>query len=136
MDIWAALTASLNHPVPRIATDFLDRLSDLGRWLLAKNWPIGYPQLRLAFDRFSEVLGVTLECIHRYFEGVEGTEWLELERPHKRLTTWDPALYIELLTELHLHQAMVWFLTTDLTRAANLIINAVREEVDPLYRFH
>lgn len=134
-DIWESLTAGLNHPVPGLSSDSLEQLSTLARWLLAKDWPIGYPKIRMAFGRFNEVLGLLMELVHGHFEGVDRTSWLELERPHKRLGRWDSPLYRELLTELQVNQAMTWFLTTELTRAANLVIHAVREELDPLYRF-
>lgn len=132
---WELISASLNGPQPKITASNHDQLLSLGSWLLAKDWPADYPKLRMAFGRFREILNLLLEFIHNNFHEPTNGIWLELERLHKQLQTWDTDRYNELLTQLQLNQAVVWFCTTELTRAGNLVIDAVRSELDPLYRF-
>jgi hypothetical protein len=132
-DEWDSLIFGLNLPIPRIGTDRADRLVVLGRWLLERNWPSGFPKMRAAFSRN---LGVVQNLVSALDELMvqKGGRFLELARPYKELSRWDPAEYERLLRETNICTTMVHYLAIELARSANLVITAAREELDPLYR--
>ncbi|WP_203043096.1 HNH endonuclease signature motif containing protein [Pimelobacter simplex] len=135
LDEWQNLTWSLNTPVPYIREPLRDGLFELGEWLLARDWPKTSPHVREAFDRFLGVVRVLTAHVAQSFVRVgESNRW-QLERKYKELKKWNPPLYEELIAEHRVQCTMTYFLAIELTRAANRIIAAVREEVDPLYRF-
>jgi hypothetical protein len=59
-----------------------------------------------------------------------------LSAKYTRLGRWDPDEYEYLLNECLLNAATTWWLSVEIIRVANLVIDAVRAELDPLYRFH
>lgn len=131
---WQNLTWMLNYPTPYIRTAQRARLFDTGEWLLAQDWPAEFPRVGEAFQRFRQVLRVLVEHIATDFELKPDTDRWELDRSHKRIP-WNPPLYAELIERYRLNCMITWFLTVELTRAANWIIKAVRTDLDPLYRF-
>ncbi|WP_157524978.1 hypothetical protein [Microbacterium yannicii] len=131
VDEWQKLTACLNQVHPFIRKDVADDLFTLSTWLLQRRWPSGYERIVAAFEQFGNVLGCLLQLVGRNFEPRE--ELLELPRGHKRID-WNPSLYTELLTDFNVKANVIWLLTMELTRAANLLITAVASELDPLYR--
>ena len=60
--------------------------------------------------------------------------WLEVRRGHKELLEWDEARYEELLAKYEAESCLVQDLTLELTRAANLVCDRVRESLDPTFR--
>jgi len=89
--------------------------------------------VREAFQQFRKALSAITTHVIENFER-EGEQLWELDRKYKKIP-WNPKLYDELLTEFQLECVIVWCLTIELTKAANLVIRAVREELDPFYRF-
>lgn len=129
---WENLTFGLNRPIPRITSERFDRLLDLGRWLLARTWPAAMPRLKGAFDRhFSAIQALTFVISDQMVSAQRG--W-ELNRPYKRLDRWDPPLYEELLRESEIGAITIRYLASEMARSANLVIAAVRDELEPLYR--
>ncbi|WP_157681803.1 hypothetical protein [Microbacterium pygmaeum] len=128
---WRAMTSHLNNVYPQLRQDEADGLFELGAWLLERRWPDGYPRIVYAFENFRQVLTCLLELIGRSFEA-KG-QIFELPREHKRIG-WNASLYTELISDFNVKANVVWLLTMELTRAANLIISAVAAELDPLYR--
>lgn len=131
IDEWPKLTASLNQVHPFIRKDIADDLFTLSAWLLQRRWPSGYERVVASFEQFGNVLGCLLQLVARNFEPRD--EVLELPREHKRID-WNPSLYTELITDFNVKANVIWLLTMELTRAANLVIAAVASELDPLYR--
>lgn len=131
---WQNLTWMLNYPVPYLRDGLRDSLFDVGEWLLARDWPPGYPHIREAFGRFGEVVRVLVEHINESFLRVGDSNRWEVERAYKEIP-WNPPLYEQLISRHRLNCAVTWFLILELTRSANWIIAAVRAELDPLYRF-
>lgn len=129
---WQNLTFQLNYPIPHLRDRFRSAMLDTSEWLLAKDWPAEFPAVREAFDRFREVLRATtahvLDTFHR-----DGEQW-ELDREYKRIP-WNPALYDKLTAKFQLECVLTWCLTIELTKAANLVVRAVREEIEEFYRF-
>jgi len=130
---WDGLTFGLNFPIPMIEPERIKRLTELGHWLLRRSWPPEYPRVKLAFARHFSVVQTLLSVLGDVM--VRSDHRWELDRPYKRLGRWDPAEYERLLRETNLRATTIWFLTTELARSANLVITAVRDEIDPLYRF-
>src|SRR5690625_785586 len=89
--------------------------------------------VREAFQQFRKALSAITTHVIENFER-EGEQLWELDRKYKKIP-WNPKLYDELLTEFQLECVIVWCLTIELTKAANLVIRAVREELDWFYRF-
>lgn len=131
VDEWQKLTAGLNQVHPFIRKDIADDLFNLSTWLLQRRWPSGYERIVASFEQFGNVLGCLLQLVGRNFEPRE--EVLELPREHKRID-WNPSLYTDLITDFNVKANVVWLLTMELTRAANLVIVSVASELDPLYR--
>lgn len=130
---WQSLTSNLNYPIPLLPDRFRSAMLEASEWLLAKDWPAEFPLVREAFGRFREVLDAITAHILETFDRDGDQRW-ELERKHKRID-WNPELYEELAAEFQLECAITWCLTIELTKAANLVVRAVREEIEPFYRF-
>ncbi len=133
VDDWEDLTYGLNYPTPILRFKYLTAMEETNRWLLAKDWPVEFPAAREAFGRFREVLNVMTTHVYETFEQVGERLW-QLDTKYKKIG-WDPPRYEELLNEFRLDCSLTWCLTTELTKAANLVIRAIREEIEPFYRF-
>lgn len=130
---WQSLTFNLNYPIPHLQDRFRSAMLETSEWLLAKDWPAEFPAVRETFNRFREALNAITTHVLETFHP-DGEQRWELDREYKRIG-WDPELYEELAAKFQLECAMTWCLTIELTKAANLIIRAVREEIEPFYRF-
>lgn len=133
LEEWQGLTWGLNRPVPMISDARYSALLRTGEWLLAKAWPALFPRIRDSFDRLLDVVGTLLKHFQLVFEQRDNGAWV-LRRRYKNIP-WDPDLYAKLLAEFQCEAAMTWWLTAELSRAANLVLEAVRQEIDPLFRF-
>lgn len=133
-DEWSRFSFGLNLPVPSIQEDRVDRLVTLGQWLLSRIWPPEFPRLQAAFERHLGAVRVLIQAINAYMSN-DGPGRLEMDRPYKFLDRWDPPEYTRLLRETNVRAVTIWFLVCEMGRSANLVIQAAREEVDPLYRF-
>ena len=131
-DAWQKLTYGLNQEIPAIRSDRLDALEALAAWLLGQSWPTTFPRVRTAFVRHAYALRALLSALRNYTEAHGSAR--RLERLYQRLERWDPPEYQRLLRETQLRQQVIWYLVTELSRSVNLIIQAVREEVDPGFR--
>ncbi len=130
---WQDLTFNLNYPIPLLPDRFRSAMLETSEWLLAKDWPSDFPAIREAFGRFREALDAITAHILETFDR-DGEQRWELDREYKRIG-WNPELYQELSTKFQLECAITWCLTIELTKAANLVVRAVREDIDPFYRF-
>lgn len=131
---WQSFTWHLNYPVPLLPDRFRRSILTTAEWLLAKDWPQEFPRLREALDRFAEVLSAMLAHILENFTRGNNEERWELDRAYKRIS-WNPELYEELIAQFRTNCTVTWCLVVELTRAANLVVRAIREEIDTFYRF-
>lgn len=131
---WENLTFNLNFPVPMISPLQRGRLVDLARWLLAKSWPPDHPKLKKAFVLHREVVTTLATHMAATFYRNGDDRW-EMEREYKGLTGWDPSMYKKLFDEFDLNCATLWHLVAEATKSANLVVTAIQNELDPLYRF-
>jgi len=129
---WESVTWQLNGPHPKLREDDWDALFDLAEWLLKLRWPSDYPKLEIAFEQYRRVLVALLGHLRDIVEKENG--WYQIERPHKQID-WNPSLYTDLISRTNVNAHVVWLLTIESTRALNLVITAICEEFDSLYRF-
>ncbi|MEJ5913136.1 hypothetical protein [Pseudokineococcus sp. 1T1Z-3] len=137
VDAWPSVALGLSHPIPRIDFDDRSLLLKQGEWLLGRWWPPGTPTVSRAFANLSHVLGVltwAMEAVLESEESPAGTRFYEARRQYKRIG-WNPPLYTELLNEHRRDCATLWWLIAELTRAYNFVVDAVRQDADPYYRF-
>jgi hypothetical protein len=105
----------------------------LGTSLLAADWPPESPHLAAAVTRLQRVVAALTRAIAYSFELNDGGT-LVCVRGYKRLESWDPDAYERLSGQFELNRAVVYALVAELTRTANLFIDGVRMDIDPLFR--
>ncbi len=133
---WPEFTYGLLLAYPRTAESRVELLRERAQWLLARDWPPGYPGMAIAFARWLEAARLLLEHIEATFDEVDHRpDQLEMVRGHKQLGRWDSAAYAVALDEFLRSDAVLVWIVGELTRSTNLVISAVRAELDPLYRF-
>ncbi|SMX75736.1 hypothetical protein BLIN101_01300 [Brevibacterium linens] len=131
---WASsLTYGFNSPTPVVEERIRAAMFDTSKWLLERDWPSEFSAVREAFDRLGEVLRAINAHVNESFEWSERRIW-QLKRNHK-LNPRTREVYEKLAAEFQLNCTLTWCLTIELSKAANLVIRAVREEIDPFYRF-
>ncbi len=137
VDEWNAWTSWLLGGDPSIDGDRFQVLSDIAPWLLARIWPKeGFEELRRAFENFRHVARGLLSVFDRHSEhSGEGTEY---DRYHfkkfYKIPYYDAALYSSLSREYECQVALISDYVYELTRAANLICDCVRDELLPSFR--
>lgn len=132
LERWQDLTSHLNEAHPLLHESEWNSLFDLSAWLLELRWPTQYAKVTAAFENHRRVLTILANHLSNAFE--YSNSWYKIDRPHTRID-WDPKLYTRLLSSLGVNCHITWLLTIELTRTVNLVITAVAEEFDPLYRF-
>lgn len=131
---WTAWTSSiLSHGQPMMDTDIDKDLYELRIWLLKRIWPRRYADLELAFQNFRVVLQDFHETFRSRTDRSRSSDILRTERFYK-IDQWNPELYHQLLREYEFHVDLVQDLALELTRAANLVCDCIREHVLPAYR--
>lgn len=133
LDDWASLTSGFNSPTPCVEERIRKAMLDTSIWLLKRDWPAEFPAVREAFGRLGEALRAINAHVNDSFEWNNTRIW-RLERKHK-LNPQTSEAYDKLKAEFQVNCTLTWCLTIELSKAANLVIRAVREEIEPLYRF-
>lgn len=131
LDGWETWSSWLLTPTPRISAERREALWDLVRWMRSRLWPEDFLPIRLAFTQFALVLASLLATFDEHADERDGEL---LTSRFYQIREWDPELYHRLLAEFEWHVALVHDLVLELTRAANLLCDAVREELDPQFR--
>lgn len=121
---------------PRMRKEYFDRLSEARRWMFSRVWPGMAPALEEAFENFRYVaqdLQLTLEQYpHRV---LQESGWVAPERFYN-----DASWAQKIGDHARLDDMYEWYaflledLAIELTRAANLVCEAVRQTIDPRYR--
>lgn len=119
---------------PTLSEEFNCSLGGLPSWLLARFWPARYPELELAFINFRLILNDLHNLFNEHsFKMYEGEDFLRTKQFYK-IIEWDPERYELLLRQYNFHVDLVADLVFELTRAANLIIDRIREFIMPSFR--
>lgn len=130
---WKGWSSSiLSFDQPKMAKKLDANLSELRDWLLSRVWPGRYPLLEAAFHNFRNVLESFHEKFRDHMEPF-GSDGLITKRFYK-IAEWDEARYARLASRYDFHVALVGDLMLELTRAANLICDRVRESIKFSYR--
>lgn len=124
----------LSNGRPRMHAARAERLEQLKTWILGRVWPGRYPRLEAAFHNFRRVLEDLLNTFHLGAEPVgEGGKLLSTRN-------FSPGRWLEedeFRAGVKRHEAHVYLvmdLMAELTRAANLVCDRVREFISPSYR--
>lgn len=136
LDHWSDWTASLFTPDSFIAKDRLDSLDGLPRWMLARIWPEGLPAIKAAMTNFRKVAAGFGKTYHHHAEQVPKDAEIPGYRMQKfyEINEWNEALSNQLLRKYERYSVLIDDYTLELTRAANLVISAVRRELLPSFR--
>lgn len=130
---WKAWTSwLLGGGQPQLSKEMYDKLGVLRTWLLNRVWPDRYPKLKYAFENFRRVL----IDLHRTFSkhaDFSSPDRVLTVKFYKALKVWDEDRYFRLVNEYENHVDLIQDLVLELTRAANLIFDRVREFIDPSY---
>lgn len=123
---------------PRMAREDFDRLTGTRRWMFSRVWPGTEPVLEQAFENFRYV-AQDLQLVFEQYPHEHLTEsgWVAPTRFYN-----DPAWQNRIDDQPRLDAMYAWYaalledLALELTRAANLVCEAVRQTIDPRYRLN
>ena len=133
VDKWRAWSSHVLGAGPPCMSKELDRdLEELRGWLLNRVWPRRYPGLDNAFQNFRLVLEGFQETFRKHAEEVAGNELRT--RQFYKIPEWDEERYELLSKRFDFHVDLVDDLMTELSRAANLICDRVRQYLKRSYR--
>jgi hypothetical protein len=116
---------------PRMSDELNEHLEEARRWLISRIWPKRYADLEFAFNNFRSVLEDFHNLFSKHAER-SGSGGL-FTRKFYQIDRWDEELYHRLAREYDFHVDLVSDLMLELTRAANLICDMVRKNVDRNY---
>lgn len=128
-DVWTSWL--LGHGQPALYDSPKKQLEEIQPWLLSRVWPKRYPEIEQAFLNFRRVCQDLTSTFNEHAE-FQGDIWRT--RKFYKIDQWNPDLYRRLANDFHEHVSLVEDLTLELTRAANLICDAVRANLLPSYR--
>jgi hypothetical protein len=137
LEQWNAWTSSLLTSQPSIHPDRFDTLKSLPEWLLSRIWPKGlFPDLAKAMANFRQVLNDLLNVFEKRSEKLmdEGLIYLHITKKFYKIDEWNEDLYFKLGREYDCHVCLISDYVYELTRAANYVCGAVREELLPSFR--
>jgi hypothetical protein len=131
LDEWHLWTNSLLEPSPCIHAETAKDLYSLNAWLFARVWPGDFAELENALKNFSRVLTDLCMAIRNTLEPAGGDMLRRIPLYKKRIVdNYDELLAVNMWVVDVLHD-----LVFELTRAANLVANRTRAQVDPMFRF-
>jgi len=134
LDQWDSFTSKLNSPIPRLVGADIDALVIESEWLTTRKWPEVYPRIRTSFANYSLALADTVRHIRRVMDRLDGRDEIyEMYRAHKH-RDMSQKEYDESLREFQFNTDVLYELSFELTKAANFVCDAVRGELDPLFR--
>lgn len=130
---WKAWTSGLmSHGLPTLDTDHLSALQEVRPWLLSRVWPPSHPSLSAALTNFRFVAQDLCQVFSSHAKDVGG-EW-RTEKFYRLETNWSHERERQLLAKFDGHVGLVQDLLLELTRAANLVCDRVREHLLPGFR--
>lgn len=134
---WDELSRRLNYVFPYVTSEQWSALTWTSSWLSGLKWPRQYPKMAAAFETHGAVLRALVRHLTDAFvpEGNQHT----IRRRHKE--RWfggsdGEQQYTEAISQFGVDDAVTGVLITELTRSVNLVIEAVNDELIPLYRFN
>ncbi|HEY6414424.1 MAG TPA: HNH endonuclease signature motif containing protein [Edaphobacter sp.] len=137
LDGWQAWTSWLLGGNPRIEAQRFEELKNIAPWAISRIWPqSNFDKTQRALENFRRIAG---DFVNTFQKHAQLTPASEIPRVYEtkrfyRIEEWDEGLYSKLLQRYECHIAFIEDYVFELTRAANLICDAVRAEVMPSFR--
>jgi hypothetical protein len=122
----------LSHGQPSFDKEVCESLDELCRWILGRVWPGRYPALESAFLNLRLVLQDLLKVFYKHGSIDCGASLLT--EKFYQIPESDAERYEALAAEYEHHVGLVEDLMLELTRAANLLCDRVREVLIPSFR--
>jgi hypothetical protein len=137
IDDWNVWTSWLLGGNPTVFSDRFDAIKGVSVWLLSRIWPRDeFPELRRALENFRHVLGGFLMTFDRHSRrrgDGEPMDRYQLEKFYK-IPEYNEELYSKLSREYEAYVGLIDDYVYEMTRAANLVCDAVRAELLPDFR--
>ena len=132
LDNWLSWTSHIfSADQPSLPVDSLEALENVRPWLLSRVWPRRCIDLERALNNFRVVTQDFCSVFRRHAETQGDFLWT---KKFYRMDRWDEARHTKLSDQYDHHVGLVEDLGLELTRAANYVCQAVREELLPSYR--
>jgi hypothetical protein len=134
---WNAWTSFLLGGNPTITAERFEGLKNISAWLLSRIWPRDeFLELQKALNNFRRVVGGFVAVFDRRSDrrGDGGDNDRYIFNKFYNIREYDETLYSKLLREYECEVALVEDYVHELTRAANLVCDAVRSELLPSFR--
>jgi hypothetical protein len=134
---WNAWTSFLLGGNPSISAERFDGLKNISAWLLSRIWPRGeFLELQEALVNFRRVASNFVMVFDRHSErrGEGGDNDHYSFKKFYKIREYDEARYSTLSREYECNVALIEDYILELTRAANLVCDAVRSELLPFFR--
>ena len=133
VDDWTSWSSSiLSFGQPSLDKDIDADLERARPWLLKRIWPNRYENLRFAFENFRNVLQVFHNTFHEHADST--SDGYRTRKFYKDLNEWNDKKYRQISRLYDHHVELVSDLMLELTRAANLICDLVRQHIFRGYR--
>jgi hypothetical protein len=129
LESWHAWSSYILSGQPSMSKELSDDLDAMGIWIVGRVWPGRYPELESAFSNFQAILNDFRRAFHEHAEPVGKDGEVLLTRKFYKIDRWDEDLYRKLFKQFEFHVALVEDLMLELTRAANLICDLVRQYI-------
>ena len=127
LDNWNAWTSwLLGSGQPQFSKQKFKELEELKEWIFTRIMPGSYVELENSFENFRRILQDLLNSFNLH--ALERHGELYTDKFYK-LDHWDPELNSKLHKEYMFHVDLIMDLTTELTRAANLICDQIRKYI-------
>jgi hypothetical protein len=132
LDKWRSWTYGLTNALsPRLHTETMEQITELGGWLLSIIWPGTFPDLERAFQNFHAVLRDFITVFN------QEADWVDREgEVVAALTNRSSDVLLPESQRRHEleHADLVVDLALELTRAANYLCEQARKAVDARFR--
>lgn len=136
LENWTAWTSNLlSGDLPSIPTERYQNLQELRSWLMSRVWPKTDSFLESAFMNFFSVLKDFQSTFSNHADFRTADEWVCTKKFYQ-IEEWDEEKYHRLFREFDHHVGLVQDYVLELTRAANLVCDAVRNNLSPTYRLN
>lgn len=132
-DNWNSWTSYLLSPNPNILKEQYDNSWKLVNFIISRKWYNSYPEIKNSFYNFNKILNDLLNVFDKYKELPSDGTCFYTDMIH-HISEHNPELYSILLKKYDYHIDLIHDLTFELTRAANYIIDEVRDNISPLFR--
>lgn len=132
LENWEAWTSHmLGSGQPKMSKESMALLQSLRDWLFGRVWPEHFPEIRDALESFRRVLADLLSVFGDHAK--EAGDWLDTDKFYHNA---EPGTKEErrAFRQFEFHVDLVFDLTLELTRAANLVCDSVRNSLDPAFR--